>query len=175
MNSALQRLGTCEQVVADFKALTSFGGRLIGFAEVAATDQFKNEWVYMDGAFVSTATLWSSLMVADAAARMTQEENELLKADFAALGMPRVDFQALGAEEVSKKLVSFLPLRDIPAVRRMPWWREWLDNWDNPRQCRRNDPHSSTARWAGCTAPACRFVAPDATTTGRSTRATRWP
>jgi aminopeptidase YwaD len=30
MDSALQRLGTCEQVVTDFKALTSFGGRLIG-------------------------------------------------------------------------------------------------------------------------------------------------
>jgi putative CocE/NonD family hydrolase len=117
-------------------------GLVASFAEVAATDQFKNEWVYMDGALTSTATLWSSAMVGDASTRLTPTYKDLLKIDYAALGVSPKNWQsvyaALTGEEVSKKLVNFLPLREVPAVRLMPWWPEWLDNWDNPQHFQRN-------------------------------------
>ena len=114
-------------------------GLVTSLAEVSATDQFKNEGVFMDGALTSTAIAWSSYMLEDAAARMTPADNELLKADFAALGMPTVDFRALGTDEAGKKLEGFLPLRNIPVIGRMPWWPQWLNNWDNPRHFHNND------------------------------------
>jgi uncharacterized protein len=114
-------------------------GLVASLSQIAATDQFKNEWVFMDGALTSTATLWSIPMVADAAARMTPTDTDLLQADFAALGFPTVDFRLLVSAEANKKLVNFLPLREIPVIRRLPWWSEWLDNWDNPKHFRANE------------------------------------
>jgi uncharacterized protein len=114
-------------------------GLVASFAEVAATDQFKNEWVYMDGALTGTATLWSINMVADAAARMTATELERLRSDFATLGIPTLNFPALSSAAVSNKLVNSLPLRDIPVIRRMPWWPEWVGNWDHPQHFRANE------------------------------------
>jgi putative CocE/NonD family hydrolase len=108
-------------------------GLIAGFAEVTATDQFRNEWVYMDGALTGTATLWTLGMVTDAASRMTAAERELLQQDFAALGYGTLNFGALYSADVNNKVMSSLPLTDIPLVRRMPWWPEWLGNWDNER------------------------------------------
>jgi putative CocE/NonD family hydrolase len=109
------------------------------FAEVAATDQFRNEWVYMDGALTGTATLWSINMVADAASRMTPPERELLKSDFGSLDISTVDFSALASADMGKRLVSTLPLREIPVIRRMPWWPEWVGNWDNRQHFQANE------------------------------------
>jgi uncharacterized protein len=114
-------------------------GLVASFAEVAATDQFRNEWVYMDGVLTGTATLWSLSMVADAALHMTPAERELLKSDFATLGFDKLDFNALYSAAVGNKLSNSLPLRDIPLIRRLPWWPEWLGNWDNAQHFKVNE------------------------------------
>jgi putative CocE/NonD family hydrolase len=125
-------------------------GLVAGFAQVAATGQFRNEWVYMDGALVlTTAGRWTSGRVADIGPRLPSADRDLLKADLAALGMPAVDMSSVTGD-VFEKLKWTLPLRDMPIVRRMPWWSEWLSNRDNPQYFRNND---TTNRLQNISAP----------------------
>lgn len=105
-------------------------------AEIASTDQFKNGWVYTDGVFMGVAPHWSGHLAAGHAPHLPPTQRDLLEADFAALGIP----MAPGATvEVEARMLRTLPLRDIPIARRMPWWSDWLNNWNNPEYFRDND------------------------------------
>lgn len=115
------------------------------FVEWAGTDLFDNGWPYIDGALSGVAADWSSWQALDAASRLPPRQRELLKADFAALGIPMDSgaFAAMNGGETREKLLSTmwntLPLRDVPIVRHTPWWTQWLDNWDNPEYFRGSD------------------------------------
>jgi putative CocE/NonD family hydrolase len=105
-------------------------GLVTAFSEVAATDQFRNEWVYMDGVLaLTTAAGWTSGMTGGAVSRLPQTEQQSLKADYRALGV--IEQTAMKSAEL-EKLFRTLPLREMPIARRAPWWLIWLNNWDNP-------------------------------------------
>jgi uncharacterized protein len=112
------------------------------FVEWAATDLFDSGWPYMDGALSGVAVDWSSWQALDAASRLPQRRRDLLNADFATLGIPSGGLEAMNAEDRSKplnRMWNTLSLRDVPIVRYMPWWTEWLNNWDNPEYFRGSD------------------------------------
>jgi putative CocE/NonD family hydrolase len=62
-------------------------GLVAAFSQVPATDQFRNEWVYMDGVLALTGAVWTLDMVGGAVSRLPETEQKLLKADYAALGI----------------------------------------------------------------------------------------
>lgn len=105
-------------------------GLMAAFSQTAATDMFKNGWVFLDGVFSGVSAEWTSLQVDTAVARLSDGKwQEALKADYAALGI--TDPMNV-APETSDRIVKTLPLRERPIVRNAPWWREWLSNWNNP-------------------------------------------
>lgn len=104
-------------------------GLVTAFSQVAATDQFRNEWVYMDGVLALTSAEWTSGMVRGAVSRLSEAEQKSLNADYAALGI--ADPTQLKPPDMDKVLRA-LPLKEMPVVRRAPWWSDWLNNWDNP-------------------------------------------
>jgi putative CocE/NonD family hydrolase len=116
-------------------------GLVAAFAQIAATDQFKNEWVYMDGVLaLTTAARWTITSVGTLNGRLSEAGRKLLFADYAALGFssPQPDsqeFTTLVFDKVSKTL----PLSDMPVARRAPWWSEWLRNRDHPEHFKNNE------------------------------------
>jgi hypothetical protein len=104
-------------------------GLVTAFSQVAATDQFTNEWIYMDGVLAMTSAVWTPLMVNAFVARGSEEEQELLRSDYEALGS--TDGMTLPPEAYGQILAA-LPLTEMPIVRRAPWWGRWLENRDNP-------------------------------------------
>src|SRR6185312_8646771 len=96
-------------------------GLVVSFAQVAATDQFRNGWVYMDGVFaLNTAAPWTTFMVGDVYSRGPPAEQAALTADCAALGIEdaaamKAAYQAESPSEarpeVFEKLMKSLPLR----------------------------------------------------------------
>lgn len=104
-------------------------GLLTAFSQIPGTDPFRNEWVYMDGVLSLTSVRWTLRMVGGTVARLRQDDQDLLKADYAALGI--LSPNAMTATDVAKLMWS-LPLKEMPIVRRAPWWADWLRNRDNP-------------------------------------------
>lgn len=117
-------------------------GLVTAFAQVAATDQARNDWVYMDGVLSRTTAWWTGYMFlgGPTAARLGTAQQEALKADLAASGLG--DPKQLTPENFDQaidKLWGTLPLIDMPVVRHAPWWREWLGNWNNPQHFQNNE------------------------------------
>jgi uncharacterized protein len=114
-------------------------GLVAAFAQIAATDQFKNEWVYMDGVLaLNTAARWTIMYLGFLDGHLTEPERKLLGADYAALGISTADSQdptSLAFGKVSKTL----PLMDMPIARRAPWWSQWLSNWDHAEHFSNNE------------------------------------
>ncbi len=105
-------------------------GLVTAFSEVAATDQYRNEWVYMDGVFaLSTGAAWTFEMAKGAVSRQSPAQQSLLNGDYADLGV--ADSNAMSGADFDK-LFRRLPLLEMPGARRAPWWTHWLDNWSNP-------------------------------------------
>jgi len=119
-------------------------GLVTAFSQVAATDQFRNDWVYMDGVLaLTTAARWTLGMVGGAVSRLPETEQESLRADYAALGI--ADPAAMSPKTVDT-IINALPLKDMPIVRHAPWWPAWLNNWDNPSHFENNEMESRFAK-----------------------------
>jgi putative CocE/NonD family hydrolase len=114
-------------------------GLVAAFSQIAATDQFKNEWVYMDGVLaLTTAARWTIANVGTLNGHLSESERKLLAADYAALGISSSDSQELTSLAFAK-VSKTLPLIDMPIARRAPWWSQWLNNWDHPEHFRNNE------------------------------------
>lgn len=111
-------------------------GLVTAFSQVPATDQFTNEWVYMDGVFALSGAVWTPLMLNAQVTRGSKEARESLKSDYLALGSK--DGATLPPEGLDKMLAT-LPLVEMPVVRRAPWWSKWLQNRDNPAYFKNNE------------------------------------
>jgi len=105
-------------------------GLVTAFSQVAATDQFKNGWVYMDGVLdLATAAGWTLGMVPAIASRVSGQES------------PKCEQSALRIGEMIptfKEIVNDLPLTQMAIVRCAPWWSTWLTNWNNPSHFEEN-------------------------------------
>lgn len=117
--------------------LTKTPGLVAAVAQVTATDQFSNNWVFVDGALdLLTALPWSiSTRAADTASHAGADTARLIRSDLQ-------QFYGDTAERTGapmQKMLRTLPLRDVPGVRHMPFWNEWLDNWERPWFFRAND------------------------------------
>ncbi|MBB4641452.1 CocE/NonD family hydrolase [Rhizorhapis suberifaciens] len=111
-------------------------GLVTAFSQVAATDQFSNEWVYRDDVLAMTSAVWTSAMVSAEVARGSKDDQDLLRADYEMLGPVE---GAASPLEANVKMLAMLPLADMPVVRRAPWWSKWLQNRDNRKYFKINE------------------------------------
>jgi putative CocE/NonD family hydrolase len=120
-------------------------GLVTSYSQVAATDQFNHDWPYFGGVLSQYLAIQWCLMVglADIGKRST-EAQAAMKAEFAAL--TEVPFEAVGVSvslspafaKALDKLVGMTPVRDLPILRHVPWFRDWIDNRENPAHFQAN-------------------------------------
>jgi putative CocE/NonD family hydrolase len=104
-------------------------GLVASIPTVAATDQFKNSWVSIDGVQdLATSLLWTGYVMQDALKRLPPATSAKAEQELKALD---IDSANLFDRLKIIKVADTLPIRDIPAARHMPWWNAWLDNLDN--------------------------------------------
>ena len=110
-------------------------GLLTAIVQTPNTDQFTN-WIYFDGVLCLRGTSsWAIMQSVDPKANDSEESAKLAQDelfDYAGkttLGWP---FEDTFPAEAYARLVRTLPLREMPIVRHLHWWRDWIDNRDNP-------------------------------------------
>lgn len=110
-------------------------GLMTAIVQTPNTDQF-TDWIYFDGVFcLHKTTSWAIMQSVDPAANDTagsheQAQDELFEyAGKKELGWP---FEETFPAEPYDRLIRKLPLRDMPIVRNLSWWRDWIDNRDSP-------------------------------------------
>lgn len=106
------------------------------FVQVPATDQFKSGWVYFDGVYMQhLATQWALMQSLDPASNGTEEEAAAAQADFSELlpGSGKMTWMTVKFPDgFIDELVRRTPLKDMPVVRHVSFWRDMIDNRDNP-------------------------------------------
>ncbi len=117
-------------------ALTHPPGYVTGFIEVPAVNQFTESFLFVGGAFNLGATLpWAMMMSRDAAAHLPSPQRAAVLDDLASI--PDLDWDGKAA---IRELQGH-SLRDVKAVRHLPFWQGWLDHQDDPWYFRDNDIH----------------------------------
>lgn len=103
------------------------------FVQMPAVNQFEGNWVYTDGGLLDllTAAPWADMMAKAIASRASPLAPHELGA---AIDFP--DFIGFA------KSTQGQALRDIPALKDVPFWHEWLDHWDDAAYFDVNDVFS---------------------------------
>jgi putative CocE/NonD family hydrolase len=111
-------------------------GLVAVFSQVAATEQFRNEWVYTDGALTQTALDWTATMVGAFDVGLSDVQKASVAADLKTVG---IDPASVTKPGIMTETTKHYALRDLPVVRNAPWWRTWIDNRDNPTAFDKNE------------------------------------
>nr|WP_172451743.1 CocE/NonD family hydrolase [Sphingobium sp. SA916] len=131
-------------------------GLVTTYLQAPATDQFKSGWVFFDGIFrLHLATQWAIMQSLDP----TSHDNP------ASAAAARDDFRKLHHDEhmtwmtaqfpegFFDRLLRTTPLKDMPVARHLSFWRQWIDNRENPTRsgtrCGVQASWWRNARWNG--------------------------
>lgn len=88
-------------------------GLITAFSQVAATDQFKNEWVYMDGTLALTSLQWTLQMLQGFHPPLSADQRRQLAADYKGLGLS----SSAPMPEIFRAVATKLPLSAMPIGR----------------------------------------------------------
>jgi uncharacterized protein len=121
-------------------------GYVAAYSQVAATDQFDHDWPYIGGGVLSQALVvfWCVLEVTDNIRHLPAEVQEAIKADIIELTGEPFDpngpplSQSPAVAKAIATLTPMAPLRNLPVLRHVPWFREWIDNRENPAHFQAN-------------------------------------
>ena len=116
------------------------------YSQAAATDQYKHDWVYSDGVLsLELAVFWALQNGSAVMSRQPDEVQQTMRAELGELtGLPidpdTTSLMSTPAFPVAlAKLLSLMPVRDLPFIRHVPWWRKWIDNRENPDYFKANE------------------------------------
>lgn len=122
-------------------------GLSAAFAQVEATDQFKNEWVYLDGVLTGTSVQWAAQMAHDNKINLSNAQAAMAASDYASLGITG----PVGTNEGALlKIAKSLPIVDAPLVRATPFWANWINNVDNKNYF---EPNQMDTKFASISIP----------------------
>lgn len=121
-------------------------GFVASYSQVAATDQFEHDWPYISGGVFSQslAVFWSVLVATDNFRQLPADVQSAIQADFTELtgepfnpdGPPLAQSPAVARAIAT--LTTMTPLRDLPILRHVPWYLDWLYNRENPEHFKAN-------------------------------------
>lgn len=120
-------------------------GLVACYSQAAATDQFEHSWPYSDGILSQgLAIQWSAMMAIANIRNLPPHIQAAIKADFAEVaGMPlELDGPPVSLSPAFARAIATLtqmtPIRDLPILRHVPWFRDWIDNRENPSHFKAN-------------------------------------
>ncbi|WP_103001461.1 CocE/NonD family hydrolase [Sphingobium sp. SA916] len=105
------------------------------YVQAPATEVFNNGWFLFEGVYMQHyATQWPLMQSLDPACHSDPELAAAARRDFLELH-PDENMTWMTAnfpDDFFDRLFRIMPLKDMPVVRHMPFWREMIENRDNP-------------------------------------------
>lgn len=124
-------------------------GLVTAFVQAPANNQFNSGWGYFEGVFkLHIATQWTIMQSLDPATHDDEESAAAAREELRHL-LPDQDMNWLAPnfpEGFFDRLLRTTPLKDMPVARHMSFWRNWIENRDNPEYFAVNDMTDQLSR-----------------------------